>query len=239
MANGIKLRRGLQTALVGTIAEGELVMATDTGKLGLKKGTTEHFVDLPTLVDTVANLQTQQADTSGNIEVKYFRLFDFYNPNEVPVFGKVLIPIASIDPLAVAISEEVIQFISVKLVYSILIKLPTGEISYSADSKPNFGANYSINCIRLADYGDGLSASNNISLSNGDSSNIIDISLDTETNIIYAELPENFGEEIKGILVDFSCIFKSVVRNIGGQNISVFLPPTNNKVILEEYNNNW
>lgn len=57
MANGIKLRRGLQAALTGTIAEGELVMATDTGKLGLKKGTTEHFVDLPTLVTAVANLQ--------------------------------------------------------------------------------------------------------------------------------------------------------------------------------------
>ena len=238
MANGIKLRRGLQTALVGTIADGELVMATDTGKLGLKKGATEHFVDLPTLVDTVANIQTQQAGTSGNIEVNYFRLFDFYNPNEVPTFGKVRIPIASINPLALDISEEVIQFISVKLVYSILIKLPTGELFYSVDSKPNFSANYSINCILLADYGYGLYASSNMQVSDNSLNDSLGISLDTETNIVYAELPENFSEEIKGILVDFSCIFKSVVRNIGGQNISVFLPPTNNEVILEE-SNRW
>ena len=34
MANGIKLRRGLQESLEGTIAEGELVFATDSGQIG-------------------------------------------------------------------------------------------------------------------------------------------------------------------------------------------------------------
>ena len=56
MANGIKLRRGLQTALETTIADGELVIATDTNKLGFKSGSTEYFVDL-SKINTIAGLE--------------------------------------------------------------------------------------------------------------------------------------------------------------------------------------
>ena len=46
MANGIKLRRGLKTSLLGTLAEGELVFATDSKEIGYKQDTIEHFVSL-------------------------------------------------------------------------------------------------------------------------------------------------------------------------------------------------
>ena len=56
MANGIKLRRDLQADLASTIAEGELVFATDTNKLGFKSGSTEYFVDL-SKINTIAGLE--------------------------------------------------------------------------------------------------------------------------------------------------------------------------------------
>ena len=58
MANGIKLRRGLKTALNGTIADGEFVFCTDSGELGFKKGTVEKYIDLEKLSTDISSLQT-------------------------------------------------------------------------------------------------------------------------------------------------------------------------------------
>ena len=69
MANGIKLRRGLKTALAGTIADGEFVFCTDSGEVGFKKGTVEKYVDLEKLSTDIDDLQTEIADVTANQEV--------------------------------------------------------------------------------------------------------------------------------------------------------------------------
>ena len=61
MANGIKLRRGLKTSLLGTLAEGELVFATDSKEIGYKQDTIEQFislVDINTIKAAVDNSTT-------------------------------------------------------------------------------------------------------------------------------------------------------------------------------------
>ena len=231
MANGIKLRRGLQTALAGTIAEGELVMATDTGKLGLKKGSTEHFVDLPTLVDAVSALQAQPVSEPGLIEVNYFRLFDFTKASEIDLFGKLLIPIAKLNPLIEVVTVETVQLLSTSLTYSILAEQQYG-VAYSLESRPNLDYRYSLNSIVLNDYGYGITANNNLSPSDGSSIDNLEVSFDSVTNLVYIHMPETSNGNTISILVDFKCKFKSITQKVNDQYIFVFLPPTN-EVIFE------
>ena len=109
MANGIKLRRGLKTALATTIAEGEFVFCTDTGELGFKKGASEVYVDLERLSTDIDDLQTEiSAITSnqgsllpGQFKVSVNKFYDFdLNPQTKPSnSGGFRIPIAKVNPL--------------------------------------------------------------------------------------------------------------------------------------------
>ena len=109
MANGIKLRRGLKTALAGTIAEGEFVFCSDTGELGFKKGTVEKYIDLEKLSTDIDGLQTEVDELQANIpsllpgqfKVSVNKFYDFdLNPQTKPSNnGGFRIPIAKFNPL--------------------------------------------------------------------------------------------------------------------------------------------
>ena len=109
MANGIKLRRGLKTALATTIADGEFVFCSDTGELGFKKGTSEVYVDLEKLTADVDDLQTnigelQAKEVSllpGQFKISVNEFYDFdLNPQSKPTNkGGFRIPIAKVNPL--------------------------------------------------------------------------------------------------------------------------------------------
>ena len=109
MANGIKLRRGLKTALAGTIADGEFVFCTDSGELGFKKGTVEKYVDLEKLSTDIDGLQTEVDELQasipsllpGQFKVSVNKFYDFdLNPNTKPTNnGYFRIPIAKFNPL--------------------------------------------------------------------------------------------------------------------------------------------
>lgn len=109
MANGIKLRRGLKTALAGTIADGEFVFCTDSGELGFKKGTVEKYIDLEKLSTDIDDLQTdvdelQAKEVSllpGQFKVSVNKFYDFdLNPQSKPTNkGGFRIPIAKVNPL--------------------------------------------------------------------------------------------------------------------------------------------
>lgn len=108
MANGIKLRRGLKTALATTIADGEFVFCSDTGELGFKKGVSEVYVDLEKIT-TVDDLQTnvdklQAKEVSllpGQFKVSINKFYNFsLNPESKPLNkGGFRIPIAKVNPL--------------------------------------------------------------------------------------------------------------------------------------------
>ena len=106
MANGIKLRRGLKTALAGTIADGEFVFCSDSGEVGFKKGTVEKYVDLEKLSTDIDGLQTEvkelQANTpslfKGQFKHKVDLFYD-YNVDSRPANnGNYIIPIAIVNP---------------------------------------------------------------------------------------------------------------------------------------------
>ena len=109
MANGIKLRRGLKTALAGTIADGEFVFCTDTGELGFKKGASEVYVDLERLSTDIDDLQTEIDEVTANQEVllpgefkvNVNKFYDFkalgFKPADYD--GGYRIPIAKVNPL--------------------------------------------------------------------------------------------------------------------------------------------
>ena len=109
MANGIKLRRGLKTALKATIADGEFVFCTDTGELGFKKSTSEVYVDLEKLTTDIDDLQTnvdklQAKEVSllpGQFKISINKFYDFnLNPESKPTYkGGFRIPIAKVNPL--------------------------------------------------------------------------------------------------------------------------------------------
>jgi hypothetical protein len=67
VANGIKLRRGIKTALATTIADGELVFATDAGEIGYKSGTEEYFIDLVGLDESIQSLVSGLSTTNGTV----------------------------------------------------------------------------------------------------------------------------------------------------------------------------
>ena len=119
MANGIKLRRGLKTALAKTIADGEFVFCSDTGELGFKKGTSEVYVDLEKLTADVDDLQSAidklQAKEGSllpgqfKISVNEFYNFDL-NPQSKPTNnGGFRIPIAKFNPLYIGNEFELHQ----------------------------------------------------------------------------------------------------------------------------------
>ena len=109
MANGIKLRRGLKTALNATIAEGEFVFCTDTGELGFKKGTSEVYVDLEKLTTDVDDLQTaidklpakEGSLLPGQFKISVNEFYDFdLNPQSKPRNrGGFRIPLAKVNQL--------------------------------------------------------------------------------------------------------------------------------------------
>lgn len=108
MANGIKLRRGLKTALAGTIAEGEFVFCTDSGELGFKKGTAEKYVDLEKLSTDIDELQDEISVITSNQEVllpsefkvRVNKFYDFNVLGTKPKYnGGYRIPIAKVNPL--------------------------------------------------------------------------------------------------------------------------------------------
>ena len=119
MANGIKLRRGLKTALAGTIADGEFVFCTDSGELGFKKGTVEKYVDLEKLSTDIDDLQTDvgelQANTpsliTGQFKHKVNLFYDYAVDNKPANNGGYLIPIAKVNPLFTSDRFELTQMI--------------------------------------------------------------------------------------------------------------------------------
>ena len=119
MANGIKLRRGLKTALAGTIADGEFVFCTDSGEVGFKKGTVEKYVDLEKLSTDIDELQTEvdelQSNTpslfAGQFKHKVDLFYD-YNVDSRPANnGNYYIPIAIINPAFADNNHKIAQAI--------------------------------------------------------------------------------------------------------------------------------
>ena len=106
MANGIKLRRGLKTALATTIAEGEFVFCTDTGELGFKKGASEVYIDLDKVATDIDELQdeisaitsNQEVLLPGEFKVTVNKFYDFNALGTKPS-GGYRIPIAKVNPL--------------------------------------------------------------------------------------------------------------------------------------------
>ena len=106
MANGIKLRRGLKTALAGTIADGEFIFCTDSGELGFKKGTVEKYVDLEKLSIDIDDLQTEvdelQTSTpslfTGQFKHKVNLFYDYAVASKPINHGGYRIPIAKVNP---------------------------------------------------------------------------------------------------------------------------------------------
>ena len=119
MANGIKLRRGLKTALAGTIADGEFVFCTDSGELGFKKGTVEKYVDLEKLSTDIDGLQTEveelQANTpsllTGQFKHNVNLFYDYAVDNKPANNGNYLIPIAIVNPAFAERSRRIAQVI--------------------------------------------------------------------------------------------------------------------------------
>ena len=119
MANGIKLRRGLKTALAGTIADGEFVFCTDSGELGFKKGTVEKYVDLEKLSTDIDELQTEVDELQSNTPSLFkgqFKhkvdLFYDYNVDDRPANeGNYLIPIAIVNPAFADNNRSIAQVI--------------------------------------------------------------------------------------------------------------------------------
>ena len=108
MANGIKLRRGLKTALATTIAEGEFVFCTDTGELGFKKGASEVYIDLDKVATDIEDLQdkvdnviaNQEVLLPGEFKVMVNKFYDFNVLGTKPENnGGYKIPIAKVNPL--------------------------------------------------------------------------------------------------------------------------------------------
>ena len=108
MANGIKLRRGLKTALATTIAEGEFVFCTDTGELGFKKGASEVYIDLDKVATDIDDLQdkvdnvidNQEVLLPGEFKVMVNKFYDFNVLGTKPENnGGYKIPIAKVNPL--------------------------------------------------------------------------------------------------------------------------------------------
>ena len=235
MANGIKLRRGLQTALTGTIAEGELVMATDTGKLGLKKGATEHFVDLPTLVDAVSALQPQPIP--GLLEVEYNKDFYFDADDSIELFGNILVPICRLNPLVIDEGnlQGLVQVINIQLDYQVVVLNSELLLEYSYEnSKSSNSDSISSLFIMLADSGYGLEITgSNISI--GENSFTCRITMDENFNI-HLRLPETRRGSTKIISVRLKAnLFSRSIRPKNtSEDIFIFLPPLTNTVIFED-----
>ena len=125
MANGIKLRRGLKTALATTIAEGEFVFCTDTGELGFKKGTSEVYIDLDKVATDIDDLQdkvdnvidNQEVLLPGEFKVTVNKFYDFNVLGTKPKDnGGYRIPIAKVNPLFIGESfalHQVFNFTNV------------------------------------------------------------------------------------------------------------------------------
>ena len=236
MANGIKLRRGLQTALAGTIADGELIMTTDTGKIGLKKGTTEHFIDLPTLATAVDNLQP--VVVPGLIEVEYNK--DIYKSNDTQIPNIIRVPLAKLNPLFVMPNDvsEFLQLTNSSLALTILCSDAASWYLYDRYTRTIGSSNDSpcITTIVVYDYGYGIGVKaldTAIDISGG----IVGVRslalyYNQVTGIIYIDIniqaysPDN----IVSILAYIKCSFISRTIKVNNQDIFVFLPSPTSEV---------
>ena len=239
MANGIKLRRGLKTALATTIAEGEFVFCTDTGELGFKKGTSEVYVDLERLSTDIDDLQTEIADVTANQEVllpgefkvTVNKFYDFNVLGTKPKDnGGYRIPIAKVNPLFIGESfalHQVFNFTNVIIQthnfdgYGVfrLSKYSLDNLIVDTQSDGNGGFELQYNS-----YSSGTDLSLVI-LDDGYGN----FSLWLEVGI--------YSTEIQKLSIKFTmnCI-SEVGEDINGQPYNVFLPPTD--LQIHPYDNN-
>lgn len=234
MANGIKLRRGLKTALAGTIADGEFVFCTDSGELGFKKGTVEKYVDLEKLSTDIDDIQDSINELQvslpvllpGQFKFSINKYYDFVTtPASKPANnGKFRIPIAQTNNLFISNRFELIQVIYFNrrsLVntdvdgYGVLTTLNNLSLDYIVIKAVDTGYSFLFDCDEY------------------NSSTDLDVFLDTDgygNTTIYLELavmPETISTRID---FDVNCVS---VQGKDSSNVaySVFLPPTDLNII--------
>ena len=234
MANGIKLRRGLKTALAGTIADGEFVFCTDSGELGFKKGAVEKYIDLEKLSTDIGSLQTDvdtlQANTPnllpGQFKHSVNLFYDYYAGDVRPINnGSYMIPIAKVNPDFAGNQGSFIQVIYFRnpLVTTI------GDNGYGTLSQMLLSHEYfAIKAVNDG-YG-GYSLRYDVGLSSSDlGCEILD---DGYGNfIVYAVINIPNTTDRLRVAFDIDCISVNSLKN--GLSYQVFLPPTDLPIITK------
>ena len=237
MANGIKLRRGLKTALSGTIADGEFVFCTDSGELGFKKGTVEKYIDLEKLSTDIDDLQTEvdelQASVpglfSGQFKHKVNLFYDYDVVSKPTNNGGYMIPIAKVNPLFTSDSFELTQVIYVT---NSLVSL-TNFDEYGVLQPPYILGNDYLIIKAVNDGHGGFTLQYDKYESSADlSCEILDDGYGNTT--IYAVITINSTTTSQlRVAFDIDCI--SVIgEGPTGNPYSVFLPPTDLPIILKQ-----
>ena len=236
MANGIKLRRGLKTALAGTIADGEFVFCTDSGELGFKKGAVEKYIDLEKLSTDIGSLQTDvdtlQANTPnllpGQFKHSVNLFYDYYAGDVRPINnGSYMIPIAKVNPDFAGNQGSFIQVIyfSNQLVTTIDLD------GYGNLLAPNLLSHDYFIIKAVNDGYGGYSLRYDVGLSSSDlGCEILD---DGYGNfIVYAVINIPNTTDRLRVAFDIDCIsVKSKLKN--GSSYTVFLPPTDLPIIAK------
>ena len=234
MANGIKLRRGLKTALAGTIADGEFVFCTDSGELGFKKGTVEKYVDLEKLSTDIDDLQTdvdelQAKEVSllpGQFKISINKFYDFdLNPQSKPLNnGGFRIPLAKVNPLYIGNEFALHQLFNFS---NINIKLYAFD-GYGVFKFHNWHIAYALIDTQSDGYG-GFALYHNKYDSDADFNlNILDdgygnFSIWLEVRIVY---DADYTTNKVRIAFDMDCI-SEVGEDQNNTPYNVFLPPLN------------
>ena len=231
MANGIKLRRGLKTALATTIAEGEFVFCTDTGELGFKKGTAEKYVDLEKLSTDIDDLQAEiSAITSnqgsllpGQFKVSINKFYDFdLNPQTKPTTnGGYRIPIAKVNPLFIGEEFALHQVFN----FTNAIIQTHDFDGYGVFNLPSFYANYMV-IDTQSDGSGGFTLHYNVGSSSTDLGlEILDDGYGNFSVWLKVGLDVNNYTTKKVIIAfDMYCI-SEVGKDLNNASYNVFLPP--------------
>ena len=234
MANGIKLRRGLKTALSGTIADGEFVFCTDSGELGFKKGTVEKYIDLEKLSTDIDDLQTEvdelQASVpglfSGQFKHKVNLFYDYDVDSKPTNNGGYRIPIAKVNPLFTSDSFELTQVIY----FTDSLVVFTNFDEYGVLQPPNILANkyFTIKAVNNG-YG-GFTLQYDKYKSSADlSCEILDDGYGNTTIYAVITIDSTTPSQLR-VAFDIDCIsVKGEDLNYAAYN--VFLPPTDLPVI--------
>ena len=234
MANGIKLRRGLKTALAGTIADGEFVFCTDSGELGFKKGTVEKYVDLEKLSTDIGSLQTDvdvlQASTPslfpGQFKHKVDLFYD-YNVDDKPANnGNYLIPIAIVNPAFGESSSSIEQVIY----FSKQLITNVNYDAYGNLARPEvFSLDYLVIESKSDTYGDYHLEYQELKSSSDLGCEILN---DDKGNVVVYVVINTLTNTTNNVRVSFEVDCISVKsEDINNLTYSVFLPPTGLPVI--------